>query len=99
MNIEFSLFKVVKSWPGRCQDVVRFKANDIMKKSAELINLALYLDIRPRVLLEEAIVLKYLVLKLTQLGSIVLNHLLLTKNIKELALAQILPHLLYHGFD
>ena len=70
-----------------------------MKKPAELVHFALHLDIRPRVLLEEAIVLKYLVLKLTQLGPIVLNHLLLTKNVKELALAQILPHLLYHGFD
>lgn len=47
MNVQSSvlLIKVVQPWPHRCQYVVRLEAYHIMKKTSELIDLALDLDV------------------------------------------------------
>jgi len=94
MDVEFLclLIEVVETGTARGQNVVRLKAYDIVEESAELVDLALDLNVGPRVLLEKAIVLQYLVLKLSKLGSKVLNHLLLLQNFQKLALAKVLSH-------
>lgn len=63
-----SLFiEVVKSRLTWRKDVVWIKADNIVKESSELVDLAFDLDVWSRVLLEEAIVLMDLLLKLVQL--------------------------------
>lgn len=64
MDVEFLclLIEVVETGAARGQNVVRLKAYDIVEESAELVDLALDLNVGPRVLLEKAIVLQYLVL-------------------------------------
>jgi len=59
MHIELlGLFiEVVEPGAARGQNVVRLKADNVVEKSAELVNLTFDLNVGSRVLLEKAIVL------------------------------------------
>jgi hypothetical protein len=66
VNVEFpaTFIEVMKSRFHRSQDVIRIKTYHIMQETSKFIYFALDLDIWPGVLLEERVVLLYLVLKL-----------------------------------
>lgn len=55
--------KVMKSWLHGSQDVVRFKADDIVEETSEFINLTFDLDIWSGIFLKEGAMLVNLALK------------------------------------
>lgn len=69
VNEEFPaiLVEVMQARPRGCKYVVRLEANHIVEESAELVHLALHLDVGARILLEERVVLMYLQLELGEL--------------------------------
>lgn len=63
-----------------------------MEETSELVDLALDLDVRPGIFLEEGVVLRNLVLQGSQLQAVIFNHLFLSQDFQELAGPQVLSH-------
>ena len=78
------LIVIVQSWLDRCQNIVRLKANNIVQKASELVDLRFHLNHWPSIFIDKADMIFDFCLKINCFVSHLVNEVLLLQYLQKL---------------